>query len=331
MRTSLARRQALSDAPQRGSVLIVALLLCAVIGISLGSYIALGKSSMRLANRSFYNTSAINLAETGVEEAVWCFNQATSGVAVATAWNGWTTTGIYAKRTYTDFSLSANATASVRVIAENYNPSGSVQPKVNAEATITIPGESRTITKSVEILLRRRSRFAMGLVAKNQLRFNGNVATVDSWNSLFDDAGVARATPVDWSLTNHHASGSVGSTSVAVGSVAVNNADIFGYASTGGTSSSGITVGTNGVISGNFSSPQGYVDATRVATDFTANFDSVTDPTTAIDLATVGATLGAVGVTATYRFSGLITSTLTILGNVTLILTAPSGHDAVRM
>src|SRR3954471_13385313 len=154
MKTSLTRRQTLSDAPQRGSVLIVALLLCAVIGISLGSYIALGKSSMRLSNRSFYNTSAINLAETGVEEAVWCFNQATAGVAVATAWNGWTIAGTNAKRTFTDFSLSGNTTASVRVIAEKYNPTASDQPKVYAEATVTIPGESRTLTKSVEILLR---------------------------------------------------------------------------------------------------------------------------------------------------------------------------------
>jgi hypothetical protein len=332
MKTSLSGRSVLAPQSQRGSVLIVALVLSAVIGISLGSYIALNKNSLSLANRSFYNTSAINLAETGVEEAVWCFNQVTSGASVSAGWTGWTTTGIYAKRTFTDFALSANAGASVRVLTEKYNPSGTDQPKVYAEATITIPGETRTITKMVEVLLRRRSKFAMGLVAKNQLRFNGNAAYVDSWNSLFDDAGVARATPVGYATAYRHASGSVGSTSVAVGGVAVNHADIFGFASTGSTTGSGITVGTNGMITGNFTgTTPGYIDSTRVATDFTANFDTLSNPGSATDIATVSATLGSTGVTATYRFSGVITTSLNIQGNVTLILTAPPGTDAVRL
>lgn len=331
MKVSSLDRAVPATQSQRGSVLIVALVLCAIIGISLGSYIALNKNSLSLANRSFYNTSAINLAETGIEEAVWCFNQVTSGASVATGWTGWTTSGVYAKRTFTDFALSANAAAAVRVLTEKYNPTASDQPKVYAEATVTIPGETRTITKTVEVHLRRRSRFAMGLVAKNQLRFNGNASSVDSWNSLFDDAGVARATPVGYGLAYRHAAGSVGSTSVAVGTVAINHADIFGFASTGSSGTTGISVGTNGMITGNFSSPAGYVDSTRVATDFTANFDGMTAPTTAIDIASVGATLGTTGVTATYRFSGLINSSLNIKGDVTLILTAPPGSDAVRM
>ena len=47
----------------RGSILIVAMLISAVIALSLGSYIALSRSSLKLANRSFYNTGAMNIAE----------------------------------------------------------------------------------------------------------------------------------------------------------------------------------------------------------------------------------------------------------------------------
>lgn len=304
---------------QRGSVLLVALLLCAIIGVSLGSYLALSRTSLQLANRSFYHGAAINLAETGIEEAVWCFNQVAAGTALATAWDGWTISGTTAKRTFTDFSLSGGVSPSVRVLVSSYDGSSGT-PRVYADATLTFPGDTLTVAKAVQVDLRRRSRFAMGLVARNQITFNGNVASVDSWNSEFNPDGTPRGAPVPYGPSYKRDSGSVGSTSVAVGSVAINNADIFGFASVGGSSSTSIRVGTNGII-GPFGSPSGYVDTTRVATDFTANFDSVSNPTSAIDITSFGATIGTAGATATYRYAGAITSSFTVKGHVTLILT----------
>ncbi len=314
---------------RRGSILIVALLLSAVIGISLGSYIALSATALKLSNRSFYNTAAINLAETGVEEALYCFNQATAGVAVDTAWGAWTRSGNLAKNTFSDFTLSSGATASVRVLVTDYNPSGNVQPKVRAEATVSIPSESLSITKAVEVDLRRRSRFAMGLVARNQITFNGNVARVDSWNSQFNDDGTARASAVPYSTSVRHASGSVGSTSVAVGSVAVNNADIFGYVSVGGSSSTGVSVGTNGIISGNFSASGGTVDTTRIATDFTTNFDAVTTPSGTY-LGSMGASIGTAGVKTSFTVNGPIDTSFTVQGDVTLIIVPDGSGTALR-
>lgn len=330
-RPSRSLRQSLPARRERGTILIVALILSAVIGISLASYLTLSSNSMKLANRSFYLTSAVNIAETGVEEAMWCFNQVTAGVALGTAWSGWTISGSNAKRTFTDFTLSGGATVTLRVLVNNYNAVSGIQPKIYSEAVVAIPNETRTIAKALEVDLRRRSRFAMGLVAKNQITFNGNVAQVDSWNSLYNDDGTPRGSPVSYSTGVRHAGGSVGSTSVAVGSIAVNNADIFGYASVGGSSSSGVSVGSNGIISGNFSASGGTVDYSRVATDFTANFDAMTAPTTATDIA-VGSfpgVLGADGVTATYRYAGQINSSFTVRGNTTLILTGTG--DVIKM
>lgn len=322
----LRRRQSLPRHRQRGTMLIVALILCAVIGVSLGSYLSLSKSSITLANRSFFVTSSLNLAETGVEEALWCFNQVTAGVAPATAWTGWDTTSAppAAKRTFTDFTLSGGAQVRVRVLVDNYNPTGSTQPKVYSEATITLPSDSRTITKALEVTLRRRSRFAMGLVAKDQITFNGNVAKIDSWNSLYNDDGTARGAAVPYSTSVRHASGSAGSTSVAVGTVAVNNADIYGYVSVGSSTTSGVSVGSQGIISGNFSASGGTVDYSRVATDFTTNFDIYNDTSTTITDIAVGsfpAVLGAAGVTRTYRYAGNITSSFEVRGDTTLLLT----------
>ena len=162
------------------------MILSAIIGISLVSYIKLNTSSLQLSNRSFYNVAAINLAETGIEEALWSFNQHTAGASLDSAWNGWNRTdGVTAKRTFTDFSMHANATAAVKVYVDRFNPAPGQQPRIVAQATVTIPNESRTLSKWVEVQLRRRSRFAMGLVARNQIIFRGNTASVDSWNSMY--------------------------------------------------------------------------------------------------------------------------------------------------
>jgi hypothetical protein len=122
----------------------------------------------------------------------------------------------------------------------------------------------------------------------------------------------------------------VGSTSVAVGSVAVNNADIWGFASVGSSGSSGISVGSNGTVAA-FGNPPGTVDTTRIATDFTANFDPISDPTIGTVIGSIGATLGTAGTTSTFRFGGQINSELTIAGNVTLVLTAGAGTTAIRL
>lgn len=332
MNTSTTRNASFPPHRQKGAILIVAMLLSVVIAISLGSYISLSTTSLRLANRSFYNTSAINLAETGVEEALWCFNKVAEGTATATAWAGWDPSGTTGRRrTFSDFTLSNGATVSVRVLVDNYNPTGATQPKVYSEATVTMPTESLTLTKSLEVTLRRRSRFAMGLVAKNQINFNGNSASVDSWNSLYNDDGTPRASATAYSTGVRHAGGSVGSTSVAVGSVAVDNADIWGYASVGTSSGSGLSVGANGIISGDFSSPPGYIDTTRVATDFTANFDDLSNPTTGTYIGSVGATIGSTGVTATYSVNGAITGSFLVRGNVTLIISPSASGESIKM
>jgi hypothetical protein len=318
-------------AGRRGSVLIVALLVAALIGIALVSFLRVNQNSLQLANRSFYNTTALNLAETGIEEALWSFNQAADGVALATAWDGWDRSdGVSAKRTFTDFALSANARATVKVLVDRFDPAAATQPKVVAQATIRIPGESLPLSKWIEVSLRRRSKFAMGLVARNQITFRGNTASVDSWNSLFKDDGTPRASPVDYSDAVKHSSGSVGSTSVAVGSVAVNNADIWGFASVGSSSSSAISVGANGTIAAYGQSP-GTVDTSRIATDFTTNFDSTATPAGGTWITgSFPSSIGVAGTSTTYRYAGQITSSFTVVGNVTLILTG-TGGDVVRM
>ncbi len=83
-------RSGLRARPRRASVLIVALMLAAIISVSLVSYIKLCTNSLKLAQRTMFANTASNLVEAGLEEAVWSFNQMGAGVAVDTAWSGWT-------------------------------------------------------------------------------------------------------------------------------------------------------------------------------------------------------------------------------------------------
>ena len=84
------------------------------------------------------------------------------------------------------------------------------------------------IEKWVKIQLRKTSKFSNGLVAKDSISFSGSNASVDSWNSEKLDDGTLRASPVGYSAGVAHDKGSVGSISVSVDSVAVQNAEIWG-------------------------------------------------------------------------------------------------------
>lgn len=275
---SLLRRRS----RKRGSLLIVAMILAAVIGISLASYIQLGRSSLNISNRALYNNAAMNLAENGLEEAMYSINKYVADNTYN--WAGWSNSGgsdawrtLPASGTYT---FDQGATGTVRVYVYGYKSNA---PKVVARSTITLGGAaSAPIEKWVEIQLRKTSKFANGLVAKEQIRFSGANASVDSWNSDPDNSAATAAVPYSSSVKRDL--GSVGSVSVSVDSILVQNADIWGFAATGGALPS---VGSGGLV-GPFGTAAGTMDPTHVSTDFAADFDPVTAP------ATVGYTIGSV-------------------------------------
>jgi hypothetical protein len=106
----------------------------------------------------------------------------------------------------------------------------------------------------------------------------------------------------------------------------LNQATVWGFVSTGGTAPE---VGSKGLI-GPFGTPEGTIHPGRVATDFVANFPDIVAPDGGTVLDAFGPTLGTEGTATLWRASHLHLSgkeTLTILGEVTLVLTgglAPS-------
>lgn len=267
----------------RGSLLIVAMLICAIIGISLVSYINVGRSALKTSNRNLYNNAAMNLAENGLEEAMYSINKLVNDSTYSFTSDGWTAVGTTAmKRKWTSAGDSTllfdqNATGEVRVYIYNYN-GGAGTPALIARSLVALKGDTTKseVEKWVKVTLRKTSKFANGLVAKQTITFSGNNASVDSWNSKYNDDGSLRASVAPYSTSVRHDNGTVGSISVSVNAVLVQNADIFGYVATGGSVP---TVGPQGRV-GTFTTPLGTMDMSRVSTDFSANFDAVTTPAT---------------------------------------------------
>lgn len=216
----------------RGTVLIVAMLLAAIIAVALASYINLSNTSLKLGRRTFYGTAALNLAEAGLERALYSLNRyAVDGVALTTAWSstdGWTTnTSTHvATATFSGFTPGPNATGTVKVYVQNYDLTGTVL--LVSKSTITLPDRGPPIEKLIEVTLTNRSVYA-GLVAKTSLRGDSNLY-VDSWIST-DSSGTFTA----YSTTVRRAAGPIGV--VASGNGALNvgdNPTIYGTANTGG-------------------------------------------------------------------------------------------------
>jgi hypothetical protein len=267
---------------QRGSLLIVTMLLCAVIGISIGSYLQMSRTALNISNRAMYNNAAVNLAEEGIEEAMYAVNQYV--VTPTYPFTGWTIEGNHAKREWTGLKLSQNATASYRVYIYNYQ--GHTAPKVVSRARVQLGSGGTAIEKWIEVSLLQTSKFANGLVAKNSIVFNGNNATVDSWNSEWNTTvtpAVARTPPVAYSTTYRDDNGSVGSISISSSAVLVKNADVWGYVSSNSGSEDDPPeefVGSNGSILGSDSPSGSNVDPARTSTTFSASFKDVDLPLT---------------------------------------------------
>lgn len=305
---------------ERGAVLIVTLLVMALLALSVGSYLSLNLTTSRIARRSYNQNAAFHLAEAGAEEALWSFNQAQA--QNPDAWQGWTVQGSAAWRKFEGFDLGGNTAGSIKVYVDNTSPGSGSKPHAVALAQVGSDSLSAG-SRMLEITLSRRSYFANGIVARDSVKFSGTNTTVDSWNSDPDNDAATAAIPYGDTVRSDR--GSIATLAVENTAMLVNQADVWGYVATGGGAPE---VGTNGSIRGADTPEDVQIDPARVTTDFSADLPMLTAPIDGTPIATVGDTLGTIGETTRWRISSISLNgnkTLTILGDVTLILTATTG------
>jgi hypothetical protein len=169
-------------AGERGSMLLTAMLFAVGIAMVLGSYLALSRTSLKVAHRTFFANDAANLAEAGLEEALYCFNLMEAGTAAATAWSGWTFSGANAMRTLTPFNRDQNAIGVTKIYVKGYDGSDAA-PYVISQAVVTPFDGGAPIIKTVHLVIRRTAASTPhGLVALNGLTLSGSTF-VDSYIS----------------------------------------------------------------------------------------------------------------------------------------------------
>jgi hypothetical protein len=119
-------------------VVLVALCLTLVLGVAVAGYVAVCARTMEMSNRSFCTMSATQLAESGVEEALWSLNNS--------SWSGWTITGSTATKSEDygnalHFTTNQAIPGSVSITVDNYNTTDpfNTPPTITAIGTLTLP------------------------------------------------------------------------------------------------------------------------------------------------------------------------------------------------
>ena len=181
------------------------MLISTVVGAGLVGYISLSRTSLRLAQRTFYLNDASNLAEAGLEEAAYCFRLMEAGTAVNTAWSGWSFTGSNASVTLPSFNRGQSAVGIVKVFVIGYNGAVAI-PSVISQATITPLDGGPPVTKTLKLGLTKKGAYNAAMVTTASLKL-GSHSVVDSFNS--NPTGSASATPLAYPGNGAGASGSV--------------------------------------------------------------------------------------------------------------------------
>ena len=100
---------------ERGSALLAALCFATVLALALASNITVCYRSMQLSSRNMNSGHSVELAETGMEEALWALNKSDWS-------NNWTLVGSTATKTLTGFTYdNSGVTGSVNLTVTNYN------------------------------------------------------------------------------------------------------------------------------------------------------------------------------------------------------------------
>ncbi|MBI2518193.1 MAG: hypothetical protein HYV95_15030 [Opitutae bacterium] len=263
----------------RGSVLLTAMLLAIALAVVLGSYLSLGRTALKVAQRSYFANDAANLAEAGIEEALYRFNLMGAGTAAATAWSGWTLAGANAQFTLPAFNRDQNAVGIVKVYVAGYDGNAAA-PTVIAQATLTTFDGSPPISKTMQVTLKKNTP-VYGIVTLGSLTFN-STASADSFNS-----NPTQSPTGPWAAYSSANASSQTSVAVLSGSIYVASGKIYGDLKLGPGVSAPPTSDYTGTLT----------------TGFTASYPLPAYPT-------------AASVSQSYNLGSSIPSTLPVVGHL---------------
>ena len=220
-----------------GNVLVITLLSCVILGILMGSYLALIKTQHLSVSRAQAWNAALALAEAGAEEALAHLNSGVSTNNLAV--NGWESTadGTWRK---TNALTGSHYLATIQMPPAVTN----VHPVVTSTGFVPAPISTAMLARTIQVATRPRPLNYLdgALIVMTTVNFNGTSISTDSFNS--SDERFSTAGLYDPKKALDH--GDVVSLSPNTNAVVINNGKVKGsvHVTEGGTA----TVGSNGSI-----------------------------------------------------------------------------------
>lgn len=248
-----------------GSITLVALCLTTALGIALGSYLALCFRSAQFSARKLQQDRVRQLAQNGLEEALWALNQnlwANSGPDGNASW----TINAADRNVTLAYPLFSNgADGTVTITITNYTGSPSTAPIITSAATLTL-NNGETFTKTLQGTAGPLPLFGNAIASAEEYVSFTAAGLVDSWAS---DPDNNPATPrVPYSFTagtpSNYAAVVAGNDNGNYG-VVLTQATVRGYVATFGNP---VSYATSGSPAGSIvgpATPSGVkVDTSRI-------------------------------------------------------------------
>lgn len=194
-----------------GSALLVTIVVTAVLGTALASYMKLVEYQNRSVVRSQYWNASIPMSEAGIEEALTHLNKIGNGSRDT---NGW---ALKDGKYYMQRSLGDS---SYEVYIDGQN-----QPTITSVGKVQDAITQKTLTRTVKVTTTKTGSLWKGIICRNSLSMNGN-CKIDS----FDSTDPLLSTNGKYDPAKAHDMGYAGS---VTSDVYLEGAGVWGYAGTG--------------------------------------------------------------------------------------------------
>jgi len=192
---------------ERGSVLAISLLVSVFMAILAIPFVTKYASRFRLTGKSFGSLAALNLAEAGLERAIWELN-----FGNISSWSGTS-----AQRTLNISNFTASSGTVIGNISITVNDPAGMAPVIESTGTVVFSG-SQNISKTILVVLAGGAPpplFNFMLFGANGVNVGGG-AIVDSYDSRLGAYGG----------TNIGNNGNIGTNSIYYGSLNLGNGSI---------------------------------------------------------------------------------------------------------
>lgn len=182
-----------------------------VLTIALGSYITLCYRTLEMSTRSLQGTQAVELAEVGMEDALWALNN--------NDWSDWTIVGTTATKSLAGFSYGNGVTGTVGMTITSYDDNAGT--RIVTVSGTTTKNSGATVTRTLTSTSGKAPLFVNAIAATTgRVRFKSG-GTVDSYDSTLGTH--ASQTPTYSAIV------ASSSTSTGSATVQLTNAQIKGY------------------------------------------------------------------------------------------------------